>query len=78
MRLRIRHQIHQTFETPARNVTRVLRLTPRSYEGQHVINWRLDVDTDCVLKAGEDGFGNITPHLHRQRAVREADDLRRR
>lgn len=60
MRLRIRHKISTRFDGPARNVTRILRLTPRSHEGQHVIGWRLDVDTDCVLKQGEDGFGNLT------------------
>ncbi len=60
MRLRIRHKIHHHFDGPTRNVTRVLRLTPRSHEGQHVIAWRLDVDVDCILKAGEDGFGNLT------------------
>lgn len=60
MRLRIRHKLHQQFDEDVRNVTRILRLTPRSHEGQHVISWRLDVDVDCVLKAGEDGFGNIT------------------
>jgi transglutaminase-like putative cysteine protease len=72
MRLRIRHKIQQRFETPARNVTRILRLTPRSHEGQHVINWRIDVDTDCVLKVGEDGFGNIT---HTFTAKGPCDDL---
>lgn len=60
MRLRVRHQIHYRFAEPARNVTHILRLTPRSHEGQHVMGWRIDVDVDCMLKAGEDGFGNIT------------------
>ncbi len=60
MRLSIRHKIGYVFADPARNVTRILRLTPRSHEGQHVVNWQIDLDVDCILKAGEDGFGNIT------------------
>lgn len=60
MRLKIRHAITCTFPEPTRNVTRILRLTPRSFEGQHVIGWQIDVDVDCILKAGEDGFGNLT------------------
>ena len=60
MRLTVRHHLGYGFRDPARNVTRILRLTPRSFEGQHVVSWQIDVDTDCVLKAGEDGFGNLT------------------
>lgn len=60
MRLSIRHRIAYRFAEPVRNVTRILRLTPRSHEGQHVVGWQIDIDIDCVLKAGEDGFGNLT------------------
>ncbi|WP_131118927.1 transglutaminase family protein [Lichenihabitans psoromatis] len=60
MRLRIRHHLHYRFAEPVRNVTQILRMTPRSHEGQHIMNWRIDVDVDCMLKAGVDGFGNIT------------------
>ena len=60
MRLAIRHQIDSTFADPVRNLTRILRLTPRSHEGQHVASWQIDVDVDCVLRAGEDGYGNLT------------------
>lgn len=60
MRLTIRHEIRCRFEHPARNVAFVLRLTPRSHEGQHVSDWRLDCDIDCSLRAGQDAFGNIT------------------
>lgn len=60
MRLIVRHRLSYSFRDPTRNVTRILRLTPRSFEGQYVVAWQIDVDTDCVLKAGEDGFGNVT------------------
>ncbi len=60
MHVSLRHKLSYKFVQPARNVIRVLRLTPRSHEGQHVVDWQIDVDVDCILKAGEDGFGNIT------------------
>ena len=49
-----------TFEPPVRSLIQVLRLTPRNFEGQHVMGWRIDVDTDCQLSTTEDAFGNIT------------------
>lgn len=58
MRLRIRHDLIHRFDTPAKSVIENLRLTPRSFEGQHVVDWRVDVDADCHLKTGEDAYGN--------------------
>ncbi len=63
MRLRLRHHLRLSFPEPARNVIAVLRMTPRSHEGQRVTNWRIDVNPDCVLKAGEDHFGNLVHTL---------------
>ena len=60
MQLRIRNDIAFRFPTPARNLTVILRLSPRSHEGQHVTGARIDADIDCSLKAGQDAFGNIT------------------
>lgn len=64
MQIRIRHEVACRFEPPARNVTFVLRLSPRSHEGQHVGDWRLDSELDCSLKAGQDAFGNLTHTLY--------------
>lgn len=60
MRIRIAHETVYAYRVPANAVIQTLRLTPRSFEGQHVINWRIDVDQDCRLDAHEDAFGNIT------------------
>jgi transglutaminase-like putative cysteine protease len=38
----------------------VLRMTPRSHEGQFVRQWRVEVDADAKLERGEDAYGNIT------------------
>jgi transglutaminase-like putative cysteine protease len=60
MRLRIAHSIIHHYEPPATGVIQVLRLTPRNYEGQYIINWRIDVSGDTRLNAHEDAFGNLT------------------
>jgi transglutaminase-like putative cysteine protease len=59
MRIRIRHETTYRYLEPARSAIQHLRLTPRNYDGQHVRNWRIDVDRDCRLISSEDAFGNI-------------------
>ena len=58
MRLNIRHETIYRYETPATRAIEVLRLTPRSHDGQYVVNWRIDVDQDCRLDQSTDPFGN--------------------
>ena len=60
MHLTIRSDIKFRFASPARNLTFLLRLSPRSHEGQHVTDARIDADIDCSLKSGQDAFGNVT------------------
>jgi transglutaminase-like putative cysteine protease len=59
MRIAVRHETHYSYQTAPKSIIQILRLTPRSHEGQHVISWRIDCDADCRLKVGEDAFGNI-------------------
>ena len=59
MRFRIRHDTLLSYPAPVKSVIMVLRLTPRSHEGQHIASWRIDLDVDCLLTASEDAFGNI-------------------
>jgi transglutaminase-like putative cysteine protease len=60
MRLRIAHSIVLHYDPPATGVIQMLRLTPRNHEGQHVIDWRIDVSPDARLNAHDDAFGNLT------------------
>lgn len=60
MRIRVCHTTTYAYLPPARLVTQILRLTPRSHESQRVLNWRIDLDADCALRAADDAFGNIT------------------
>ena len=63
MRIRVDHATTYRYATPARSVIQVLRLTPRSHEGQDVIRWRVNLDADAPLERGEDSLGNITQTL---------------
>src|ERR1700712_719708 len=73
MRIKIRHRVRFTFLDPARSPIYLLRLTPRSHEGQRINNWRIDLSPDCRLKAGEDHFGNLTHTLNVPGIVSEFD-----
>jgi transglutaminase-like putative cysteine protease len=60
MLLRISHLTTYRYDTPASSVIQTLRLTPRNHDGQFVMNWRVDVSTDCKLEQHEDAFGNFS------------------
>jgi transglutaminase-like putative cysteine protease len=60
MRLRISHTTNYRYEPPASSVIQILRMTPRSHDGQYIANWTIDVSTDARLDAHEDAFGNLT------------------
>lgn len=60
MRIRVTHATTYSYEGPARSITQILRLTPRSHDGQQVAAWRLEADADVRLRPGEDAFGNTT------------------
>ena len=51
------------YAEPVKAAIQKLALTPRNYDGQHVLDWRIDVDHDCRLRACEDAFGNIVHSL---------------
>lgn len=59
MRVRIRHEITQRFEPGSRNLSVIVRLTPRPHEGQFIQRWTLDLNSDCRLHPQEDAFGNF-------------------
>jgi transglutaminase-like putative cysteine protease len=71
MRLKIRHESHYTYGKPASSAVQVLRLTPRSHDGQFVRRWRTEIDADCRMDRGEDAFGNITHTFTVDGPVRE-------
>jgi transglutaminase-like putative cysteine protease len=60
MRLKVHHQATYVYAQPARSAVQILRLTPRSFDGHFVQQWRVEVDSDARLDKGEDAFGNVT------------------
>jgi transglutaminase-like putative cysteine protease len=64
MRLSVRYDTRYRYSEPARRVIQLLRLTPPSFPGQNVLDWRIDVDCDARLKQHRDGYGNIIHMLY--------------
>jgi transglutaminase-like putative cysteine protease len=62
MRIKVRHETNYTYADAASSALQLLRLTPRSHDGQFVRRWRVGVDTDARLDKSEDAYGNLT-HL---------------
>jgi transglutaminase-like putative cysteine protease len=58
MRLLITHETAYRYSAPANRAVEILRLTPRSHDGQYIVDWRIEVDQDCRLEQGVDPFGN--------------------
>jgi transglutaminase-like putative cysteine protease len=59
MRIKISHHTTFAYAPAARSVIQNLRLTPRSFESQYVLRWRVSVDVDGSLRQSEDSLGNI-------------------
>jgi transglutaminase-like putative cysteine protease len=64
MRLTVDYRTAYSFGEPQRRVIQLLRVTPPSFEGQAVIDWRIDVDCDARLKTHRDGYGNECTMLY--------------
>ncbi len=64
MRLFIRHATTYSFAESQQRLVELLRVTPSSFAGHNVIDWRIDVDCDARLKSGRDGHGNETSMLY--------------
>lgn len=69
MRIRVSHVTTYAYDGPTRSILQVLRLTPRSHEGQHVVSWTVEADSDIRLRLGEDAFGNLTHTLSTDKPV---------
>ena len=69
MRIRVRHATTYEYDQPATGVIQALRVTPSEHEGQDVLNWRVDVDVDGLLRVTRDGFGNVLHLFYAEGAV---------
>ena len=64
MRLAVHYNTSYRYSETARRVIQLLRVTPLTFDGQIVHDWRIDVDVDARLREGRDGFGNVTHMLY--------------
>jgi transglutaminase-like putative cysteine protease len=64
MRIAVHHATRYIYSEPVRQVIQLLRLTPSSFDGQTVTDWRIDVDCDARLRESRDGLGNIVHTLY--------------
>jgi transglutaminase-like putative cysteine protease len=61
MHLIVHYTTRYHYTAPALRLTSLLRLTPCSFDGQNVLDWRIDVNADARLREHRDGYGN---HVH--------------
>lgn len=62
MRISVRHTTRYRYSEEVTYSAMALRLTPQSYDGHSVIDWRVSSQPEASLVASRDGFGNDT-HL---------------
>jgi transglutaminase-like putative cysteine protease len=69
MRIQIEHLTHYRYAGSARYCVQSLRLTPASYDGHTVLDWKISVEPGGHVTTSRDGFGNAinlatvaTPH----------------
>jgi len=70
MQLAVHYTTTYRYSEPTRRVIQRLRVTPSSFAGQTVLDWRIDVDCDATLREGRDGYGNHVHMLYVDRPVR--------
>jgi transglutaminase-like putative cysteine protease len=63
MRIRASHETRLSFSAPVRALHVLLRMTPRSFDSQYVLRWRVAVDLDATLRAREDAYGSVVHAL---------------
>lgn len=69
MRIRVRHATSYAYDHPAHGVIQALRVTPAEHDGQQVLNWRVDVDVDGLMRETRDPFGNVLHLFYAEGAV---------
>jgi transglutaminase-like putative cysteine protease len=58
MQIKVNHRTTYRYDTPASGIVQALRLTPGEHDGQHIADWRVDVDVDGAYRESRDAFGN--------------------
>ena len=69
MQLNVNYTTAYHYQEPPRRIIQLLRVTPNSFLGQSVLDWRIDVDCDARLREARDGYGNIIHMLYIDRPI---------
>ena len=69
MRLSVHYTTAYHYSEPPRRIIQLLRVTPPSFAGQTVLDWRVNVDCDSQLRRSRDGYGNVTHMLYIERPI---------
>ena len=69
MKIQVTYATSYAYQGEARSILQLLRLTPRSHEGQHVVSWQVETDADVQLRAATDSFGNLLHVLSTDRPL---------
>lgn len=69
MHIKVHHRTTYTYQSPAAGVVQALRLTPDDHDGQHVAEWRVDVDVDGAYRESQDAFGNRVTMFYAERSA---------
>jgi transglutaminase-like putative cysteine protease len=69
MQLSVNYTTTYRYAEPTRKIIQLLRVTPASFLGQAVLDWRIDVDCDASLREDRDGYGNIVHRLYIDRPI---------
>ena len=64
MRLSVHYATSYAYTAPPVRVVQLMRVTPLSFRGQNVLDWRIDVDCDARLREHRDGYGNAVHMLY--------------
>ena len=70
MQLNVSYTTEYRYAEPTRRIIQLLRVTPSSFIGQAVLDWRIDVDCDARLREDRDGYGNVVHRLYIDRPIR--------
>lgn len=64
MQLAVHYSTGYRYALAAARHVQLLRVTPSSFAGQSVLDWRIDVDCDARLREHRDGYGNVVHMLY--------------
>ena len=70
MRIRVDYSTVYDYAALASDLVQILRVEPCGHDGQFIVHWRLDTDTNCHLRRGTDTFGNITHMIYADAPLR--------